>query len=274
MKTAGLTQEPVIEKIYHTGLVVGQSGRPHQLASAIDRKEGEFIFTIIKNDPTIRKTLEVGCGYGLSSLHICAALRCRKGVSHTIIDPYQYTPEPNGKSWDGAGIASLERAGFDFFHLLEMRSEFALPKLLEQGENQLDLIFIDGWHTFDHTLLDCFYATRLLRVGGVLILDNVWLPSVRDVARFLKNYPCYLEIGSVGVPIVPRVLGKIKRMLHFRSARPDGITQSGEAPKTGRVRSNAMRRLRDGGAGVRMVALRKIGEDRRSYNWHVAGKFW
>ena len=136
-------------------------------------------------------------------LHICAALRGRKGVSHTIIDPYQYTSEPSGKSWDGAGIAGLERAGFDFFHLLEMRSEFALPKLLEQGENQLDLIFIDGWHTFDHTLLDCFYATRLLRIGGILILDDVRRPSIKSVVKFLKSYPCYEEIGHVGEPPPP-----------------------------------------------------------------------
>ena len=276
MKTTGLIQEPVIEQIYRTGLVVGQSGHAHQLTSAIDRQEGEFIFTIIKNDPTIRKTLEVGCGYGLSSLHICAALKCREGVSHTIIDPYQYTSGgPARKSYDGAGIANLELAGFDFFHFLEMRSEFALPKLLEQGENQLDLIFIDGWHTFDHALLDCFYATRLLRIGGVLILDDVRRPSIKDVVKFLKNYPCYEEAGYVGEPRIIRALGKIKRAVGLTSGPGFSLMRHGKKTRGGGgIRDNAMAWFREQSDGVRMVALSKTSDDQRNHRWHIADRFW
>jgi Methyltransferase domain len=68
-------------------------------------------------------TLEVGCAYGLSSLFICSALQERHGATHTIIDPYQ-----NGY---GVGIRNLEDAGLRFFNLIENKSEFALPKLLE-----------------------------------------------------------------------------------------------------------------------------------------------
>lgn len=274
MKTAGLIQEPVIEKIYRTGLVVDKNGHPRQLSSAIDRQEGEFIFTIIKNDPTIGKTLEVGCGHGLSSLHICAALRCREGASHTIIDPYQYMPGPNGTSWEGAGIASLELAGFDLFHLLEMRSEFALPKLLEQGENQLDLIFIDGWHTFDHALLDCFYATRLLRVGGILIFDDVRLPSIKSVVKFLKSYPCYEEIGYVGEPRLLRAIGKVKRAVGLASGPGFSLMEHGKKTRGAMLRDNAVAWFTEKSNRVRMVALRKTSEDRRHNRWHIAGRLW
>ena len=180
-----------IAELYATGLVVGRSGRVHQLHSAIDPEEGEFLSSIIRGDPTIRRTLEVGCAYGLSSLYICAAIRGRAGASHTIIDPYQST------QWDGAGARQLEDAGIDFFNLVERKSEFALPRLLEHNEGQFDFVFVDGWHTFDHTLLDCFYASRLLRTGGVLAIDDVMFPSVKRVVRYLKNYPCYEQVGSV-----------------------------------------------------------------------------
>jgi predicted O-methyltransferase YrrM len=242
-----------IEKIYETGLVVGRSGEAHKLHSAIDREEGEFLFSLIRNDPKIRRTLEVGCAYGLSSLHICSATRERKEASHTIIDPFQNT------QWDGAGVASLEAAGIEFFNLLEIKSEFALPQLLESNEGQLDFIFIDGWHTFDHTLLDCFYATRLLRIGGVLAIDDVSFPSVRRVVEFLKNYPCYEELGSVGdkksqswkrivarglaFPINRRIWAKILSPILYRKVFEDYST--------------------------RMIALRKTKEDSRNWDWHV-----
>jgi predicted O-methyltransferase YrrM len=96
-----------IEKIYEAGLVVGRSGQVHKLDSAIERDEGQCLFATIQDDPTIRKTLEVGCAYGLSSLYICAATRNRVGALHTVIDPFQNTV------WDGVGIKNLAEFGID-----------------------------------------------------------------------------------------------------------------------------------------------------------------
>jgi predicted O-methyltransferase YrrM len=103
----------------------------------------------------------------------------------------------------------LEEAGIRFFNLVEIKSEFALPRILEQGEGSFDFIFIDGWHTFDHTLLDCFYATRLLRVGGYLAIDDVIFPAVRRVVDFVLNYPCYELFRSLGTDLRMVVLKKI-----------------------------------------------------------------
>ncbi|MDJ0708008.1 MAG: class I SAM-dependent methyltransferase, partial [Leptolyngbyaceae cyanobacterium MO_188.B28] len=183
--------DEIIEKLYKTRQVIGKSGEVHKLRSEIDRNEGKFIYEIICNDSKILNTLEVGCAYGLSSLHICSALKGRPGASHTIIDPFQ------DKHWDGVGIKNLEEAGFNFFHFMEVKSEIALPSLLAEKEGQIDFIFVDGFHTFDHTLIDCFYATRLLRVGGYLVIDDLTFPSIERVVDFLKNYPCYEEHSSV-----------------------------------------------------------------------------
>ena len=45
-----------------------------------------------------------------------------------------------------------------------------MPKFLNM--KPFDFIFIDGWHTFDYTLVDMFYADRLLRIGGYLLIDD------------------------------------------------------------------------------------------------------
>lgn len=241
-----------IASIYDSRSVVGRSGQVHELTGEIDRREGEFLFSIINDDSTIRRTLEVGCAYGLSSLHICSATRERPGASHMIIDPFQNT------RWDGAGIVNLEAGGIDFFALNELKSEIALPKLLEKNEGQFDFIFIDGWHTFDHTLLDCFYATRLLKVGGVLAIDDVSFPSGKRVCNYLRNYPCYQQIGHVGIMRSKSWKRVVARLL----CSP--ISEEAWS----KILSRTLYRRIFEDEGSSMVALRKFKEDNRNWDWH------
>lgn len=242
----------IIEKIYKTGTVVDRNGQTYELRAAIDRREGELLFDIIHQDSGILKTLEVGFAYGLSSLYICAALQGRSGASHTIIDPFQKT------TWHGIGIKHLEEAEIDFFCHIEAKSEFALPQLLAENERKFDFIFIDGLHTFDHTLLDCFYANRLLRVGGYLAIDDVSLSSVRRVVDFFKSYPCYEEFRLISStaskpfkkiitralvsPIPQRIWAKILRGDIYHKIFEDKI--------------------------IRTIVLKKIAEDNRRWDWH------
>jgi predicted O-methyltransferase YrrM len=255
VREKGTTMMQIIQRIYETGTVVGRSGKTHELHAAIDPQEGEFIFDIIHNEPLILRTLEVGCAYGLSSLHICLAMRERTGVKHTIIDPFQNT------EWDGAGTRNLEEAGIDFFDLIEVKSEFALPRLLEEKEGQFDFVFIDGWHTFDHTLVDCFYASRLLRVGGYLVIDDVSFPAVRRVVDFLNTYPCYEEHGSVNekkANLWKNIARAIARSLMFPIPRKIW----------GRVLTRRMYRTIFEYQFTQMIALKKNKEDNRDWDWH------
>lgn len=243
----------IIDEIFETGMVMGKSGRMHKVHSGVNRQEGNFLYSIIESDPSIRQTPEIGCAYGLSSLHICLALQDRADAFHTIIDPFQYAQS------DGAGVGNLERAGFKSFRLVETRSEFALPALLENNEGRFDFILVDGWHTFDHTLLDCFYATRLLRTEGVLAIDDVSFPAVKRVVDYLKNYPCYKECGSV----VFESQSSIKRMAVKILGFPVkcGI-------RAGILAPGLYRKLSSEGV-TSMVALKKVKEDARNWDWHV-----
>jgi hypothetical protein len=241
-----------IQKIFETGQVTGRSGKVYQLDYCVDLDEGEFLTSIIQDDPGVVKTLEVGCAYGISSLFISSAIHGRNGAFHTIVDPFQ------NSEWDGVGIKNLEDAGFDYFDLIENKSEFALPQLLEKGEGQFDFIFIDGWHTFDHTLIDCFYATRLLRVGGYLAIDDVGFQSVRRVVNFLSNYPCYEFHGSVSLKKKRKVRPFLLRCLMFPVRRSFWA----KVLSPSYYQWIFENRIPD------MVALKKISEDKRNWDWH------
>jgi predicted O-methyltransferase YrrM len=250
-RLSAFSMNPQIKSIYATRKVIGKNGAEITLHSEIDPAEGEFIHQIISQDTNVSKTLEVGCAYGLSSLHICDALKSRPNPQHTIVDPFQYS------DWGGVGISNLEKAGVTFFRLIEEQSEFALPALLREGEATFDLIFIDGWHTFDHTILDCFYATRLLKTGGYLLIDDVAMCSVGRASNYFSLYPCYQVYAALSDTSSLSLKRRTARAL--LSLSPSSIKK--------RVIHPAFLNAVSAQAHTRMIALKKIGEDKRSWNW-------
>jgi len=180
-----LNAKSLIEKILHTQQVEDHNGKLIKLGGNIDKVEGEYIYNIIKENTSITRTLEIGCGYGISSLYICAALWNRSNAKHIIIDPLQ------NKEYSGLGIYNLKRIGCKFYQFLERPSEFALPDLAKKDENNLDLILIDGWHSFDQVFVDSYYTDKLLKIGGFLILDDCRLPSIAKVVKYYQRQPSY-----------------------------------------------------------------------------------
>lgn len=70
-----------------------------------------------------------------------------------------------------------------YLELLEEFDYIALPRLVAE-QRSLDFILIDGWHSFDYTLIDMFYADILLRPGGVLTVHDTGWPSVYKACKF------------------------------------------------------------------------------------------
>jgi predicted O-methyltransferase YrrM len=128
--------------------------------------------------------LEICLAYGFSSQFLLAGLQQRGGGRLAAIDPFQ------SAGWQGIGRrlaqATVAATGADFlsFRCIEERSDWALPQLERQGE-RFGLIFVDGNHRFDDVLLDVTAAARLCLPGGVIVLHDLWLPSVRAVVAFL-----------------------------------------------------------------------------------------
>jgi len=126
-----------------------------------------------------------------------------------------------------------------------------LPRLAAEQSGTFDLVFIDGFHTFDHTMLDCFYATRLLRVGGYLVLDDTDMQSVGRVLDYVANYPCYERWDDI--PYVPKPRVKLAKAI--------GRVLPTVAYLLGRYASDSFREKWS------MVALKKQSHDERDWSW-------
>lgn len=174
----------VIHEIYSTGFVQDENGALHShYCSSVTFQAGTLLYELVREVKPV-KTLEVGMAYGLSSLFICQALADNGGGHHTAIDPYQQ------EIYQSIGLFNLERSNFkDMLRFLQASSQNVLPQLVLQ-EECFDFAFIDGSHLFDHAFVDFFYIDKMIKVGGCVVIDDIWMPSVRKVASFiLKNKP-------------------------------------------------------------------------------------
>jgi predicted O-methyltransferase YrrM len=179
---------PVLESMYVLGEAKDVAGNIHSLHSMASVEYANALYrTVRKYQPTI--AVEIGMAYGGSTLAILTALAELGGASTLIsVDPFQTT------EWSGVGIASVQRAGLgDYHQLIEQPDYLALPHLIEQGMS-VDFAYIDGWHTFDYTLLDFWYIDRMLRVGGIVAFNDCGWRAVHKVLRFVKTHRKYKEI--------------------------------------------------------------------------------
>jgi predicted O-methyltransferase YrrM len=239
--------DELLDEIYRSKTVRDAHGTEYPLEAHVHRADGEFLFDLIRSRREIVRTLEIGCAYGLSSLFIAKALKGREGAEHVIIDAFQ------GSAWKNVGFENLRRSGIDFFRLIEEPSEIALPRLVQERQESFDLVYIDGWHTFDQTLLDLFYANRLLRVGGYLVADDCNLPAVAKAMAYVASYPCYEMVG--GVPLYPK------------PRLPDRLIAAIPEPLAGWIIPRRIYDYHRMGRRFSTIALQKTRPDERDEIW-------
>jgi len=147
--------------------------------------EGDLLHTLAKAMPH-EDALEVGFATGSTALFILSGLGTGRLTS---IDN---APD----HYDRQGLALVASLGFSERHkLLEEDSILALPDLLRRGA-RYGLIFLDGWKTFDHVWVDSFYAAKLLKVGGHLVLDDARMPAVRKCIDILRGYYEFEDVDA------------------------------------------------------------------------------
>jgi predicted O-methyltransferase YrrM len=173
----------VLERLHVEGTVAAPDGSTHELFPvAIPAAEGEALREqVIRENASM--TLEVGLGYAVSALYACDGLIENGDASamHVAVDPFQRSRFAN------CGLQLLAEAGVA--QLVEHHpkpSQLVLPRFLLEGRS-FDLAFIDGDHRFDRVFVDLYYAARLVRPGGVVILDDYQLPAIERAASFFTN---------------------------------------------------------------------------------------
>lgn len=195
----GAPFEAALASMYAGEPQLGADGLRHAIddSTRISVEEGMALFSLCRAGQ-VSETLEVGLAYGFSTVFLLAALADNGGGSHTAIDPYQDV------DWDGIGITTANQlvgsaGGSVEFALMPERSELALTELARRGCS-FGLTFIDGYHRFDDVLVDFTLAARLCPVGGVIVLHDMWLPSIAAVASFLRANRVDFEEVQTGCP--------------------------------------------------------------------------
>ena len=129
-----------------------------------------------------RRVIEIGLAYGSSALAIAEAL-CSKGmtdISHIIIDPFQ------ASAYDNVGWDALTAAEFGAHAtLMDEASSIALGRLVADGIT-VDAAFVDGSHRFHEVFVDLYFLRKLVRPGGLVILDDVAWRSVASALRYFE----------------------------------------------------------------------------------------
>ena len=127
--------------------------------------------------------VEVGLAYGRSALAIGEAL-VTVGAGrplHLIIDPLQAT------EWSNVGWELLRSAGLDTIaRLVRQPSSMALSQLVAKGL-VADAAFVDGSHRFHEVFVDLYFLRKIVRPGGIIVLDDHWWPSVRAAQHYYET---------------------------------------------------------------------------------------
>jgi len=156
------------------------------------RSDGDFERVSIPNadsdvlrdlllDERATTVLEVGLAYGASALAIAEALVAQgsPAARHVIVDAFQ-------DHFGNVGWNAIETAGLTgICSLVRRRSQFALPQLIEDGMD-FDAAFVDGSHVFHNVFVDLVFIRELVHPGGLVILDDVALPSVATAVRYFE----------------------------------------------------------------------------------------
>ena len=174
--------EAVLASMYAWEPQPGHGDALHPLDgfTRIARARGDLLYHYCREvKPDL--SIEVGLAYGFSTVFLLSALREQGRGHHIAIDPFQTD------SWHGIGAAQARKLGMqDRFTLIEERSEQALVRLALEGR-EAQLVFIDGDHRFDGALLDFTLADRLVPEGGLVVFDDLWMPSVQRVVAFIDR---------------------------------------------------------------------------------------
>jgi predicted O-methyltransferase YrrM len=118
-------------------------------------------------------TLETGCG-------LSTVVFANKGAIHTCISPFGSERE-RVAAWCDKHSISIDQVTFIVDY-----SEQVLPGL---DVGTLDLVLIDGSHAFPHVFIDWFYAARSLKVGGLVIVDDLQIWTGMTLRDFLAGEP-------------------------------------------------------------------------------------
>jgi len=254
-----LAANPVLHEVYTTGFVPLPSG---ELRSACENgmplTECQQLYQVVcREQPSV--SLEVGMAFGLSTLAICQGLIETGGNQHIVMDPYQES------DYQGTALRHLERAGLRHLADFYLESSHEVLPRLEAAGTCVDFAFVDGIHLVDYTMVEFFYIDRMLRRGGLLVFDDLQLPSIRKVVRFAVANRGYRDESHSPRTGRVRLAGRrFRRILRGMKAFGEAL-RFAIAPEHTELLSLEIGWPRENGLAI----LRKIKDDDRAWKHYV-----
>ena len=134
--------------------------------------------------------VEIGLAYGSSALAIGEALLAVDAPNprHLVIDPFQQQAY-NNVGWDLLCSAGLDSIA----DLVTAPSSLALAQLVMDGV-VADAAFIDGSHRFHEVFVDLYFLRKIVKPGGLILLDDDYLPPVRAAVRYYERNVGFTEL--------------------------------------------------------------------------------
>ncbi len=206
---------PIIESLYETKHAENADGELMAIEPAsILPEDGNMLYSLVRQHADGR-SLEIGLAFGLAALYMCQGHIDNGGGHHTAIDPYQE------KWFKQCGTLNVERLGFaESFTFLQQRTHEALPALFRDGE-RFNVVFLDGNHRFEYIMHDFFYASRMLEVGGHLMLHDPWMPSTRKATSFiLRNLHDEFSLYEPALGKPPSFAGSLYAFIQLAMKNP------------------------------------------------------
>lgn len=178
--------------MYNGEAQIGSDGKSYEIDSAtrISPRQGMWIYQLCC-ELRPQATLEIGIGYGFSTIFFLAALAKNAKGHHSAVDPFQQ------EWWQGVGLQKVREVGMQgSFQFISENSVRAATDLRRTGR-KFDLIFIDGNHRFDDVLMDFSLCALLSKAGGYIVLDDMFMPSVQTVVSFIRaNRSDFAELST------------------------------------------------------------------------------
>lgn len=145
--------------------------------------EGDLLY-LLAGSVTNPQCLEIGFATGSTALYLL--LGCGDGSVQSI--------DYRQADYNYLGVRNVAASGMGHRHtLVEGNTNLVLPDLLRR-EARFDLIFMDGWKTFDHLWVDIYYSNQLLKVGGTMVFDDSRMESVHCALNAMVSHYAYEEI--------------------------------------------------------------------------------
>lgn len=240
---------PFLEKILTSKLFTNSRGEQINIHSNTSRGQCEFLQKIIAEN-NFSSSIEIGLAYGISTIAILDEISKNNG-KHVVMDIFQ----ENG--WNNNGLDMIKQAGYQ--SITDFRPKYCyevLPALMLEGR-KFDFAYIDSTKQFDWMLIDFFYLDKILKVGGVIAFDDVNRPGIRKALRFISQCPDYKVYGTWRE-------NKPQKKLKFLQSIIKLIPGYKKL-----FRDEILRTNYDLGINAHCVAVQKISEDTRNWDWHA-----